>query len=106
MAKNKFFARMNAWLDDETGGLERVMEAAQEQAAAPDIEELSPAEKRWAQEEIEEERRIEAAMNDWTEKKGKPFVKALYNVLTYLGVSTISYNQPKGMLYKNENPFA
>ena len=43
MAKNKLFARMNAWLDDETGGLERVMEAAQEQAAAPDIEELTPA---------------------------------------------------------------
>ena len=81
MAKNKLFARMNAWLDDETGGLERVMEAAQEQAAAPDIEELTPAEKRWAQEELEEERRIEAAMNDWTEKKGKPFVRALYNVL-------------------------
>ncbi|MBE5799746.1 MAG: hypothetical protein E7321_07330 [Clostridiales bacterium] len=81
MAKNKLFARVNAWLDDEVGGLERTMEAAQEQTAAPDIEELSPAEKRWAQEELDEERRIEAAMNDWTEKKGKPFVRALYNVL-------------------------
>ena len=55
----------------------RAASTAQEQAAAPDIEELTPAEKRWAQEELEEERRIEAAMNDWTEKKGKPFVKAL-----------------------------
>ena len=81
MAKNKFLARMNAWLDDEVGGLERTMEAAQEQTAAPDIEELSPAEKRWAKEELEEERRIEAAMSDWTEKKAKPAARALYNVL-------------------------
>ena len=81
MAKNKLFARVNAWLDDEVGGLERTMEAAQEQAAAPDIEELTPAEKRWAQEELEEEKRIEAAMSEWTEKKGKPFARAAYNVL-------------------------
>ena len=31
MAKNKLFARVNAWLDDETGGLERTMEAAQKE---------------------------------------------------------------------------
>ncbi len=32
--------------------------------------------------------------------------KALYSVLNMLGVETISFNQPKGMLYKSENPFA
>ncbi len=32
--------------------------------------------------------------------------EALYEVLKYLGVSDIAYNQPKGVLYKTENPFA
>ncbi len=32
--------------------------------------------------------------------------KALYNVFRYLEVSDIGFNQPKGMLYKSENPFA
>ncbi|MBP3524487.1 MAG: hypothetical protein J6M56_13070 [Clostridia bacterium] len=72
---------MNGWLSDEQGALEREMEAAQEQAAAPDIEKLSPAELRWAQEEQEEEKRIEAAMHTWTEKKALPFARALYNLL-------------------------
>ena len=82
MAKrNKFFARMNAWLDDDIGALERIMEEAQEQSAAPDVEKLTPAEIRWAKEEIEEEQRIEASLRDWTEKKAKPAARALYNVL-------------------------
>lgn len=33
------------------------------------------------------------------------FGKALYNVFRYLGVEEIGFNQPKGMLYKSENPF-
>ena len=84
MAKNKrtpWLSRVNVWLSDEQGALEREMQAAQEQAAAPDIEKLSPAEMRWAQEELEEEARIEAAMHDWTEKKALPFARAAYNVL-------------------------
>lgn len=32
--------------------------------------------------------------------------KALYALFDYLGVKNISFNQPKGMLYKTENPFA
>ncbi|MGN1135647.1 MAG: L-fucose/L-arabinose isomerase family protein [Oscillospiraceae bacterium] len=32
--------------------------------------------------------------------------KALFNVFRYLGVQDIGFNQPKGMLYKTENPFA
>ena len=32
--------------------------------------------------------------------------KALYTIFDYLGVSDIAFNQPKGMLYQNENPFA
>ncbi len=32
--------------------------------------------------------------------------KALYSVFQYLGVPDIAFNQPKGMLYKDENPFA
>lgn len=32
--------------------------------------------------------------------------KAIYTVLQYLGVEDISFNQPKGMLYHKENPFA
>ncbi len=34
------------------------------------------------------------------------FGKAIYNVMRYLGVEDIGFNQPKGMLYKTENPFA
>ena len=34
------------------------------------------------------------------------FGKAIYGVFTYLGVEDIGFNQPKGMLYKTENPFA
>lgn len=79
--KNRWIDRMNGWLSDEEGALEREMEAAQEQAAAPDIEQLSPAEIRWAKEEQEEEARIEAAMHDWTEKKALPFARAMYNLL-------------------------
>lgn len=33
------------------------------------------------------------------------FGKAIYNVFRYLGVDDIGFNQPKGMLYKTENPF-
>ena len=32
--------------------------------------------------------------------------KALYSIFSYLGVEDIAFNQPKGMLYKDENPFA
>lgn len=32
--------------------------------------------------------------------------KAIYSVLSLLGVGKISYNQPKGVLYPTENPFA
>ena len=32
--------------------------------------------------------------------------KAIFSVLKMLGVETIGFNQPKGMLYKTENPFA
>jgi L-fucose isomerase-like protein len=31
--------------------------------------------------------------------------KSLYTVFDYLGVGDIAYNQPKGVLYKTENPF-
>ena len=79
--KSRWIDRMNGWLSDEQGALGRDMEAAQEQAAAPDIEQLSPAEIRWAKEEQEEEARIEAAMHDWTEKKALPFARAMYNLL-------------------------
>ena len=34
------------------------------------------------------------------------FGKALFNVFKYLGCEEIGFNQPKGMLYKSENPFA
>ena len=36
------------------------------------------------------------------------FGKALYEVFKYIGVAydEIGFNQPKGMLYKSENPFA
>lgn len=33
------------------------------------------------------------------------FGKTLYEVFKYLGVPEIGFNQPKGMLYKSENPF-
>ena len=32
--------------------------------------------------------------------------KALYTIFDYLGVEDFAFNQPKGMLYKDENPFA
>ena len=32
--------------------------------------------------------------------------KALYDIFNILGIETINYNQPKGVLYKSENPFA
>lgn len=32
--------------------------------------------------------------------------KALFEVFKFLGVEDIGFNQPKGMLYKSENPFA
>ena len=31
--------------------------------------------------------------------------KALFETFKYLGVEDIAFNQPKGMLYKTENPF-
>ncbi|MBU3113726.1 L-fucose/L-arabinose isomerase family protein [Clostridium lacusfryxellense] len=31
--------------------------------------------------------------------------KAIYNLFKYLGVKELGFNQPKGMLYKSENPF-
>jgi L-fucose isomerase-like protein len=31
--------------------------------------------------------------------------KALWDIFGYLGVQDVSFNQPKGMLYKSENPF-
>ncbi len=34
------------------------------------------------------------------------FGKALFTVFNYLGISDVSFNQPKGMLYPSENPFA
>ena len=34
------------------------------------------------------------------------FGKLLYEVFKYLGVEEIGFNQPAGMLYKSENPFA
>ena len=34
------------------------------------------------------------------------FGKRLYEVFKYLGVEEIGFNQPAGMLYKSENPFA
>ena len=33
------------------------------------------------------------------------FGKAIHNLFRYLGVEQIGFNQPKGMLYKTENPF-
>ena len=32
--------------------------------------------------------------------------KALYSIFNYLGVEDIAFNQPKGMLYHDENPYA
>ncbi len=32
--------------------------------------------------------------------------KALYTIFQYLGIEDIAYNQPAGVLYKDENPFA
>ena len=33
------------------------------------------------------------------------FGKTLFDVFKYIGVENVSFNQPKGMLYKSENPF-
>lgn len=33
------------------------------------------------------------------------FGKSIYNLFRYLGVKELGFNQPKGMLYKTENPF-
>lgn len=33
------------------------------------------------------------------------FGKALFSLFTYLGAEKVCFNQPKGMLYKTENPF-
>ena len=32
--------------------------------------------------------------------------KALYTIFDYLGIPDVAFNQPKGMLYNTENPFA
>jgi L-fucose isomerase-like protein len=32
--------------------------------------------------------------------------KTLFTVFDYLGVGDIAYNQPRGVLYRTENPFA
>ena len=32
--------------------------------------------------------------------------KAIFTVMKYLGVEDVAFNQPKGMLYPSENPFA
>jgi L-fucose isomerase-like protein len=32
--------------------------------------------------------------------------KALFSIFKYLGIEDVSFNQPKNMLYKSENPFA
>lgn len=32
--------------------------------------------------------------------------KALYTIFSFLGVTDIDFNQPRGMLYRDENPFA
>ena len=34
------------------------------------------------------------------------FGKSIFSILKYLGVADVSFNQPKGMLYPSENPFA
>lgn len=34
------------------------------------------------------------------------FGKAIYSIFNYLGIKDIAFNQPKGMLYPTENPFA
>lgn len=34
------------------------------------------------------------------------FGKAIFSIMKYLGVDDVAFNQPKGMLYPTENPFA
>lgn len=34
------------------------------------------------------------------------FGKTIYNLFNYLGVKEVGFNQPKGLLYKSENPFS
>ena len=85
MTKNKesLRERLHAWLSDEEGELERVMEEAQEQRAETE-EEYSPAELRWAQEEREEEERIAASMREWTEDQGSKAARSVYNIMCVL----------------------
>ena len=82
--KGSLRERFNAWLLDEEGELERAMEATQQQAADPDFDQLSPAELRWAQEEREEEERIAASLNQWTDKEGSKAARMVYNALCVL----------------------
>ena len=86
MTTNKvsFREKLSAWLSDEEGALERTMAATQQQAAGPDVDELTPAEIRWAQEEREEEERIAAAMDKWTEDQGSKAARMVYNVMCVL----------------------
>ena len=82
---NKSFReKLSSWLFEEEGELERVMEATQQQAADPNADALTPAEIRWAQEEREEEERIAAAMNKWTENQGSMAARWVYNVMCVL----------------------
>ena len=82
---NKSFReKLSSWLFEEEGELERVMEATQQQAADPNADALTPAEIRWAQEEREEEERIAAAMNKWTENQGSKAARWVYNVMCVL----------------------
>ena len=63
-----------------------------------------------------EKRRIESWLSDHVlVQKNYPhhgavafghYGKALHSVMTYLGMTDIGFNQPKGMLYPTENPFA
>ena len=79
--KNPYMEKLSAWLADDVNDLERAMEAAQEQQAAPDDALLSPAEIRWEEEEREEEERIAGAMRDWAQKKGTRISRAIYCLL-------------------------
>ena len=87
--KGNFRERFNAWLFDEEGELERTMSATQQQSAASDVAELTPAEIRWAEEEREEEARIAAAMNKWTEDQGSKAARRIYNVMCVLICMTL-----------------
>ncbi|MGN0995442.1 MAG: hydrogen gas-evolving membrane-bound hydrogenase subunit E [Candidatus Ventricola sp.] len=79
--KNPYMEKLSAWLADDVNDLERAMEASQEQQAAPETAQLSPAELRWEEEEREEEARIASAMNAWTERTGVRITRVLYCLL-------------------------